>query len=132
MKWGKADFKEFKKFAEKVSEADVQKLHEDIVKDLAARALRKIVKTTPVDTGNLKRNWKVGNVKKTGDTYEIEIYNNTEYAPYIEYGHRTKNGLGYVQGRFMMTIAVAEVKALSSSIVEKKLSAFINEVMRND
>lgn len=41
---------------------------------------------TPVDSGNLKRKWSrtapMGNI--------IEVYNNTEYAAHVEYGHRQK------------------------------------------
>lgn len=44
---------------------------------------------TPVDTGELRLS--------SGAT-DDEVGYNAEYAPHVEYGHRTKNG-GYVQGQ---------------------------------
>ena len=32
---------------------------------------------------------------------KCQIYNNVEYAPHVEYGHRTRNG-GFVKGRKML------------------------------
>ena len=43
--------------------------------------------------GNLKRNWTVGDIQKIGDSYQVEIINPTEYASYVEYGHRQTPGL---------------------------------------
>lgn len=39
------------------------------------------------------------------DTYVIEVTNSTEYASYVEYGHRTARGNGWVPGHFMLTIS---------------------------
>ena len=39
---------------------------------------------TPLDTGTLRGSW-----KRTAPTAgQIEVYNNTEYAAHVEYGHR--------------------------------------------
>ena len=42
---------------------------------------------TPVDTGRLRNSW--NRTKPAGGS--IEIYNNTDYAAHVEYGHRLKN-----------------------------------------
>lgn len=51
---------------------------------------------TPVDTGELR---------KSSGTYGDEMGYTEEYAPHVEYGHRTRDG-GYVPGqRFLKTNA---------------------------
>jgi Bacteriophage HK97-gp10, putative tail-component len=64
-------------------------------------------------------------VTKRGDVYEIEIVNPVHYAPYVEYGHRTRNHKGWVKGRFMLTISEQELDAQAPKIVEKKLLKFL-------
>ena len=56
-------------------------------------------KLTPVDTGELRRSWKLK--YKKGDLY-IRLYNNTEYGLYVEYGHRTRGGKSYIEGAYML------------------------------
>lgn len=48
--------------------------------------------STPVDTGELR---------KSSGTYGDEMGYLAEYAPHVEYGHRTVNG-GYVQGQHFL------------------------------
>lgn len=82
---------------------------EGFLVEIASRGLRKAKQRSPVDTGELRRNWNVGKVKRSGDTLSIELYNNTEYAPYVEYGHRTRNG-GFVPGVYMLEITLMELE----------------------
>lgn len=67
-KWGSCDYRELKKFQEKLekmSKANIQKFCEDISRELAARLLRKVIKRTPVGIyaytgkigGTLRRGW---------------------------------------------------------------------------
>lgn len=46
---------------------------------------------TPVDTGELRNS-------SSADLNNGEVGYTAEYAPHVEYGHRTRNG-GYVQGQ---------------------------------
>lgn len=66
---------------------------------------------TPVDTGNLRNGWKTRQPSMT----RVEVYNNVEYAPYVEYGHRVKAHGKYtgkvVSGQKMLHRAVDESKA---------------------
>lgn len=71
-------------------------------------------------------------VTKRGTVYEIEVINPVEYAAYVEYGHRTRDHKGWVQGRFMMTISADEVERQAPNIVEKKLMKFLGEVFDAD
>lgn len=57
---------------------------------------------TPIDTGDLRRGYRVMKARKlsTGRIVGI-IYNTEKYFKYVEDGHRLKNG-GFVKGRFML------------------------------
>ena len=86
--------------------------------------MRKARKNTPVDTGTLRRNWAIGEIRDTGDGYEVEILNPTEYASYVEYGHRTRDHTGWVQGKFFMTKAEVELERELPGVIERKLRKY--------
>ena len=67
-------------------------------------------------------------VRKVGNKYQIDITNPIEYASYVEYGHRTKNHTGWVEGHHMLTISEAELNSVSDAILRKKLNKFIRDV----
>lgn len=66
-------------------------------------------------------------VTKMGDVYQIEIINPVHYASYVEYGHRTRNHKGWVEGRFMLTLSEKELHAQAPKILEKKLMKYLGE-----
>ncbi|KOY81287.1 HK97 gp10 family phage protein [Lysinibacillus macroides] len=114
----------------KFAQVDMEAFCEAMAKELAARMLAKVIKRTPVDTGVLRRGWTIGQISKIGDEYKIEVINSVEYAPYLEYGHRTSNHQGWVNGRFMMTISADELEQQAPAIIERKLKAKLMEVFR--
>ena len=61
-------------------------------------------------TGRLLNSWTVGNIKKRGKEYTIEVYTNVEYAEPVEYGHRTRDGKGFVPGKHMMELSLNDVE----------------------
>ncbi|KQL17678.1 HK97 gp10 family phage protein [Cytobacillus solani] len=154
--------KRLQKRIQKLERAKFDKFCEECAKEIAARFLAKVIKRTPVGVyegqgktgGTLRRGWtakthaeaesgsgKGGNavsfaqglqITKIGNVYEIIIINPVEYAPYVEYGHRTRNHKGWVKGRFMMTISADEVERQAPKIVEKKLTKFLGEVFDAD
>ena len=63
-----------------------------------------------------------------GDAYVIEIVNPVEYASYVEFGHRTSNHKGWVNGRFMLTISEQEIQNAAPAIIEKKLMKQMGEL----
>ena len=67
-------------------------------------------------------------ITKSGNVYEIEIINPVHYASYVEFGHRTRGGDGWVQGRFMLTLSEKEVQRQSAKVVEAKLQKYLGEV----
>ena len=82
-------------------------------------------KNTPVDTSYLRDNWKVGKIKKIGNEYYIEVYNNVEYAEPVEYGHRKRGGKGFVKGKHMMSIALNEVNNRLPFYLQQWINDFI-------
>ena len=68
-------------------------------------------------------------INHVGNMLEIEIVNPVEYASYVEYGHRTANHKGWVQGRFMLTISEQEIQDIAPNVLEVKLSKFMKGVM---
>ena len=77
---------------------------------LQAEELKKDVKDlTPVDTGTLKNSWQRENGKRlTGKKFTQIVFNMTDYAAHVEYGHRIgRSKTKFVRGRFMLRTAVA-------------------------
>ena len=69
--------------------------------------------------GTLRKGWYITGVRKNGNTHFILIYNNVEYASFVEYGHRKRNNKGWVEGRFMLTISMKEVERSMQQIADK-------------
>ena len=129
-----AALRRFRENLNKLNGPQKQQFTEAAVKELAARLLRKVKPRTPVGQypsgsgkvgGTLRRNWTIGNVIREGSSYSIEVINPTEYAVYVEYGHRTRNHTGWVDGRFMLTISEQELKQDAPRILENKLKKFV-------
>ena len=130
--------KEFQKTIEEM-EKEKEQLMIDTIKELATRLLRKVIKRTPSDTGNLRRNWVVSDVRKNGSNYEIEVSNSTEYASYVEFGHRQTPGRfvptigkrlkkSWVKGKFMLTISEDELKRQAPAVIEKKITEWLKKL----
>jgi hypothetical protein len=139
---GKVNFKGLERFSEqlnKLKPEQINKFNESLVKELAARLLRKAMLRTPVGEypietgkkgGTLRRGWTIGEVVKTDTGYTVEVINPTEYASYVEFGHRTRNHKGWVEGRFMLTISEQELEADAPRILENKLNKFLGELFK--
>lgn len=129
---------EFKKQLEQLQKTQ-NEFVESCAKELAARLLRLVVKKTPVGIypestgkmgGTLRRGWTVGEIRKEGGVYLIEIINPTEYASYVEYGHRTANHKGWVKGRFMMKISEQELEKMAPKVLENKIKKYLEECIK--
>lgn len=147
----KANFKDLKDFYEKMNklnEAELDLFIGACAKELAARLLAKVIKRTPVGVypkgsgkkgGTLRRGWTAEKAQSAtqyvesltinhfGGTYVIEIANPTDYASYVEFGHRTKNHKGWVRGKFMLTISEQEIQEAAPAILERKLAKKLGE-----
>lgn len=73
--------------------------------------LARVKPKTPADTGRLRGAW----ARSAPAGGSIEVYNNVEYAPYVEYGHRIVafgHDTGRVkEGTYMLRDAVSESQA---------------------
>lgn len=76
--------------------------------------------------GTLRRNWTLDGVSKDGGGYVVTISNNTEYAGYVEHGHRTVNG-GWVEGRFFLKITMEDIMAQLPSIVGPMYQSYLRK-----
>lgn len=126
-RWGRCDYREFVNLRNKIkqiSDVDLDNFNETIVKELAVRTLTKVVNRTPVISGTLRNNWKIGNVGKYDNFYVIEVFNSTEYAACVEYGN------GQNLGNFMLTISENEMKQNAQGIIERELTKFLAEKIR--
>lgn len=124
---GKADFKELKALQqriEKLSKVDFDRFYTEAAKDIARHLLTKVKKRTPVDTGALWRNWGVS-IEQQGNNYIITVVNDMRYASYVEYGYRTADHKGWVEGRFMLTISIQELERMAPALLEKRLLKFL-------
>lgn len=144
----------------KLQSADLDKFCRDTSKELAARLLSLVIPATPVGKypkasgkkgGTLRRGWTArteqeaasrgGNsnakayaqalpIKKQGGSYLVEVINPVHYASYVEFGHRTPGGKGWVAGQYFLTLSEQDLRALAPALIEKKLEALLREVFR--
>ena len=64
--------------------------------------------------------------------YKRQIYNNTEYAPWVENGHRiVRNGetVGWREGIFMLRLSVLEIERLAPEVIGKRSDKFLKQLM---
>lgn len=110
---------------------DNRKFIEDCIKELANRLLAKVIPRTPSDTGVLRQGWQLGPVVWDADgSCSIELLNAVDYAPYVEYGHRTANHMGWVEGRFMLTISVEELEHELPALMQRRMKQHFERLWR--
>ncbi len=77
--------------------------------------------------GFLRGKWRVTRTSKSKKGVSKTIYNNVDYASYVNYGHRVVNNsgntVGWVKGKFMLENAIKKVD-------EVMVKEFKNEVER--
>lgn len=149
--YGNCNFDELKKFRNKLSTLEKTKAQEFIeacAKELAARLLAKVIKRTPVGIypsgsgkvgGTLRRGWTGGTnqnainyaqslqIQHIGNVYKIVITNPVDYSSYVEFGHRTRNHKGWVEGKFMLTISEQEIQTIAPKVLENKIKKLLGE-----
>ena len=71
---------------------------------------------TPVDTGNLRRNWRITKVNKLP---------NGDYSSYVELGHTTKNREKWVEGYYMATISMSKLQQYMPRRFDREFKIFL-------
>ena len=69
-------------------------------------------------------------VFKRGRTFYIEVINPVHYASYVEFGHRTPGGKGWVAGQYFLTLAESQLESRAPAIIEKELEKKLKEVFK--
>ncbi|MDF2546142.1 MAG: hypothetical protein K0R93_1040 [Anaerosolibacter sp.] len=98
---------------------------------LAKELKDSVAAKTPVGTEKktsskrLKKNWRVGKVRKKGNELFIEVYNKAPHAHLVEDGHRTVDG-GFVEGKHMLLISVKQLEQR----LTPKLQAWLNQMLK--
>lgn len=150
-KYGSCNFdglKDLKRKLEILEKQKAEEFMEACAKELAARLLTKVIKRTPVGQypsgsgkvgGTLRRGWTAGKnqnaisyaqslqIQHVGDVYKIVITNPVDYASYVEFGHRTRNHKGWVEGKFMLTISEQEIQTIAPRVLENKIKKLLGE-----
>lgn len=89
--------------------------------------------------GTLRRGWTAGSgdahayaaalpVTQVGREYRIEVINPVNYASYVEFGHRTRGGRGWVDGQYFLTLSEQDLRNLAPGLIERKLEKRLREV----
>lgn len=126
------DYKELSAYVSSVTmlQKDFNKFLRKFLLEMAERILARVKPRTPVDTGELKRSWELGEVQGSGKNISVEILNGMEYATDIEYGHRiVVNGseVGWYEGRFMLKISIDEVRKQMPARYQAEFKKFCKE-----
>ena len=107
------DFKELTEFKERLKAIPYARLSDFLRKEatrLAGQAKQRATTETPVDTGTLRAAWRhlPARIVAQG-VAESAVGNATEYAMYVEYGHRKRGNTGWVEGKRMLGKAEYEL-----------------------
>lgn len=82
---------------------------------------------TPVDTGNLRNSWSLGNYQRQGNKAQIGINNSAEYASFIEYGTPARRNWKWADGAKMMTKAVYKQSEKMPADFDKAFTEFLKQ-----
>lgn len=120
------EFQEFKNFVDMTKKLSktYPKFLEDFLLKCAMDCLARTKKRTPVDTGELRRNWQLTNVIKRGNNFEITIYNTKIYSSFVELGHTTRDRTGWVEGYYMATVSIEELNSKIPARHDREFAKF--------
>lgn len=122
------DYRELKEMYESYVSVvqDLENFLIDFLLENAKWVLNQTIDRTPVDTGNLRRNWHITNVYKlSSGNLGFVLMNDADYASYVENGHTTKNRKGWVEGYYMATISLAKLEEVLPRRFDKEFAIFL-------
>lgn len=150
------NFQEFKKFAERLEKVakTIEKEIDNFFYEMALKCLARTMKRTPVDTGDLRKQWALSSIVRTGAELTITIFNPLEYASFVEYGHRmTKHFVPgewkgnrfiynpdaetgvimgvktqWVEGKYMCTISMKEISDIIPKEWDKRFKKIFGDL----
>ena len=101
-------YKNFQEFNKKLKKAEglIPELFEKTAKKAGIMFVNNAKDETDkvglVDTGNYKRNWTTDIGTQANKYWIVKCYNPVEYASFLEYGHKLRNGKRW-RGQFVGT-----------------------------
>ena len=139
MSWGTVDDSEFQEWAKEVkTEANASLLKQEVAestKRVGAQLLKTLKSTTPVGQytdgrtgGTLRRGWDIQGPSISATGIILTAVNNVEYASYVEEGHRTRGGGGWIEGQFFMKDSFDQVEDQLSRLITPTLQRFLNKL----
>lgn len=136
------DVSEMEDLRDQLEQADTTEFMERAIKRLADRLITLAKRRTPVGKypkatgkkgGTLRRGWPNANqlhVTRTGSYVSVVVSNKVYYAPYVEYGHRTRGGKSWVSGQFMLTKSVEDIDRIGPRVLMQELEKWLEEVFK--
>ncbi len=134
-----SQLKNFSQRLESLTGEEKDKFIADTCNEIGNRVLAKTIKNTreriyqkPEPKGykrtqNFLRGWAQKPVNKKGSKFVSEVFNDVGYSTYLEYGHRTRDHKGWVEGKFMLTDATFDVIHQDNPEMAKKLKQYVRE-----
>lgn len=107
--------------------------------DVGNLGVAEVKQRTPVDHGRLRQSWTKTQAVNTGSSVQVDIVNNTEYASFVEFGHRQEPGryvpaigkrlkVAWVPGRFMLKNSVSSIEKVMVGRVTKRFEAELGKL----
>ena len=128
MSLGTVDDAEFQAWASRVKgRIDSGQLKKEIgqsTKRIGVQAIRTLKANTPVDTGTLRKAWTAEGPSVSGGGWVVKVSNPTEYASYVESGHRTRSHKSWVPGQFFMKNSLNAIDSQLPDLITPGLWAF--------
>lgn len=133
MSWGTIDTKQFDAFAEHINaEVSSNKLKTAVresVRRVGTQTLRGVKNRTPAKTGTLRRGWDLQGPFIGPAVISLTVSNNVEYAPFVESGHRTRGGGGWVPGSHMLMKTLFEIDDQMPALLTPALQSYLQGLM---
>lgn len=145
MAWGKIDDAQFQEFADRAKgKIESESLKQSILKStrrVRTFGMREVKSLTPVDSGHLRRVWHFDEPSIVGLTIVMNIYNNADYASYVESGHRQTPGryvpaigkklkASWVPGNHMLMSTLFEIDAQMPNLLTPEFNKAMEELFR--
>ncbi len=139
MSLGTVDDAEFQAWASRVKgKINSGQLKEEIgqsAKRVGVQAIKTLKNNTPVDTGTLREAWTVEGPSVSGGGWVVKVSNPTEYASYVEKGHRQTPGryvpaigkrlkASWIPGQFFMKNSLNAIDSQLPELITSGLWAF--------
>lgn len=120
-----------------LGKAERQKFFRSATREMQDILHSKVNQATPVGQypegsgrvgGTLRRGWQSEPIIEQGNTYKGVVSNDVEYAIYVEYGHRTRGGNGWVEGQFFTTLTVEALQPVIPALLNRMIDNWLGGI----